>query len=79
MSFHGQCKLAEWYWDLKAAIFINSRQTHGVIFVLMTLHLSIKSVNDPLDAQLFYFIVRLLQSSTCFEQGRAHHQEVKLY
>jgi len=35
--------------------------------------------NDQLDAQLPYFIMRLLQSSTCFEQRRAHHQEVKLY
>ena len=33
-------------------------------------------VNDQLDAQFFYFIIRLLQSSTCFEQRRAHHQEV---
>ena len=24
-------------------------------------------VNDQLDAQLLYFIIRLLQSSTCFE------------
>ena len=36
-------------------------------------------INDQLDAQFFYFIIRLLQSSTCFEQRRAHHQEVKLY
>ena len=36
-------------------------------------------VNDQLDAQFFYFIICLLQSSTCFEQRRAHHQEVKLY
>ena len=36
-------------------------------------------VNDQLDAQLFYFIIRLLQSSTCFENRRPHHQEVKLY
>ena len=36
-------------------------------------------VNDQLDAQFFYCIIRLLQSSTCFEQRRAHHQEVKLY
>ena len=35
--------------------------------------------NDQLDAQFFYFIICLLQSSTCFEQRRAHHQEVKLY
>ena len=34
--------------------------------------------NDQLDAQFFYFIIRLLQSSTCFEQRRAHHQEVQL-
>jgi len=35
-------------------------------------------VNDQLYAQFFYFIIRLLQSSTCFEERRAHHQEVKL-
>ena len=35
--------------------------------------------NDQLDAHFLYFIIRLLQSSTCFEQRRAHHQEVKLY
>ena len=32
-----------------------------------------------IDAKLLYFIIRLLQSSTCFEQRCAHHQEVKLY
>ena len=37
------------------------------------------SVNDQLDAQFLYVIIRLLQSSTCFEQRRAHHQDVKLY
>ena len=37
--------------------------------------LSITLVNDRLDAQFFYFIIRLLQSSTCFEQRRAHRQE----
>ena len=47
--------------------------------VLLTVHLSITLVNDQLDAQFFYFIIRLLQSSTCLEQRRAHHQEVKLY
>jgi hypothetical protein len=30
---------------------------------------------DQLDAQFFY-IKPLFQSSTCFEQARAHHQEV---
>jgi len=32
-------------------------------------------VGDKLDAQFFY-IIRLFQSSTRFEQTRAHHQEV---
>ena len=32
-------------------------------------------VGDQLDAQFFY-IISLFQSSTCFEQTRAHHQEV---
>jgi len=43
--------------------------------VLLTLHLSIILVNNQLDIQLFYFIIRVLQSSTCFEQRRVHHQE----
>ena len=47
--------------------------------VLLTVHLSIILGNDQLDTQVLYFIIRLLQSSTCFEQRRAHHQEVKLY
>ena len=47
--------------------------------VSLTVHLSITLVNEQLDAQFFYFIIRLLQSSTCFEQRHAHHQEVKLY
>ena len=47
--------------------------------VLLTVHLSITLVNDQIDAKFFYFIIRLLQSSTCFEQRLAHHQEVKLY
>ena len=48
-------------------------------YVLLTVRLSISLVNDQLDAQFFYFIIHLLQSSTRFEQRRAHHQEVKLY
>ena len=47
--------------------------------ILLTMHLSITLVNDQLDAQLLYRIICLLQYSTCFEQCRAHHQEVKLY
>jgi len=33
-------------------------------------------VNDQLDAQFLYYIIRLLQFSTCFDQRCAHHQEV---
>ena len=47
--------------------------------VLLTVQLSTTLANDQLDAQFFYFILRLLQPSTCFEQRRAHHQEVTLY
>ena len=47
--------------------------------VLLSVQLSITLVNNQLDAQLLYFIIRLLQSSTCFEQRHVHHQEVKLY
>jgi hypothetical protein len=35
-------------------------------------------VNDQLDAR-FFFLTCLFQSSTCFEQPRAHHQENQLY
>jgi len=42
-------------------------------------HISIILANDKLNAQFVYFIIRLLQSSTCFEQRRSHHQEVKLH
>ena len=45
--------------------------------VLLSVHLSINLGNDQLDTRLTYFIIRLLQSSTCFEQRRAYHQEVK--
>ena len=47
--------------------------------VLLTVHINISLVDDQFEAQLFYFIIRLLPSSTCFEQRRAHHQEVKFY
>jgi hypothetical protein len=46
----------------------------GIFYVFVT-----TLVNNQLDAQFFYFIIRLLQSSTCFEQRRAYHEEVKLY
>jgi len=43
--------------------------------VSLTVHLSL--ANDQLDAQ--FFLLHLLQSSTCFEQCLAHPQDVKLY
>jgi hypothetical protein len=46
----------------------------GQVYVLFTVHLGIILVNNQLDAQ-FFFLIRLLQFSTCFEQHRAHHQE----
>ena len=80
-----------WYWRLFIKMWRETRQfvtfgQNGLRFawrpnfdVLLTVYLSITLVNDRLDAQSFYFIIRLLQSSTCLEQRRAHHQEVKLY
>jgi hypothetical protein len=35
-------------------------------------------INDQLDPQ-FFFLICLFQSSTCFGQPRAHHQENHLY
>jgi hypothetical protein len=49
-----------------------------MFYALLTVHLSLILVNDLLDAQFFFF-VRLFQSSTCFEQRCAHHQENQLY
>ena len=52
---------------------------HRNFAFLLTVHRSVNLVNDQLDAKFSYFIIYLLQSSTCFEQLRAHRQEVKLY
>jgi hypothetical protein len=56
-----------------------NKYTKECFNVLLTAHLTIALVNDQLEAHLLYFIIRSLQSSTCFEQHRAHHQEIKLY
>ena len=47
--------------------------------VLLPVHFSVTLVNNQRDAQLLYFIIRFLHFSTCFEQRRAQHQELKLY
>jgi len=58
--------------------FIEKIKVNRFFFnIFLTVHLSINVVNDQVEAQLFYFIIHLLQSSTCFEQRRAHHQEVR--
>jgi len=44
--------------------------------ILLNVHLSTTLVSDQPDAQFLYSIILLLQSSTCFEQRCAHHQEV---
>jgi len=53
--------------------------TFNLEYKIMNGVIDLTLVNDQLDTQFFYFIIRLLQSSTWFEQCRAHHQEVKLY
>ena len=62
-GFMGNCRSG---WRYSRGVF------NGKILINVTL------ANDQLDAQLLHFIIRLLQSSTCFEQRRSHHQEVKL-
>ena len=37
-------------------------------------NIELNLANDQLDAQFIYFIIRLLRSSTCFEQRHARHQ-----
>ena len=64
---------------------MNRRHDNAVYFVThiacsdvsLTVHLSIILANDQLDAQ--FFLIPLLQSSTCLEQHLAHLQGVKLY
>ena len=78
---------------LRASVFLNvarprwlvndvSKQPIGPIFkgqAKQEISSSMALANDQLDAQLIYFIIRLVQTSTCIEQRRAHRQEVILY
>jgi len=57
------------------AVTLNVVDTLSICEIFM--HLAL--VNNQLDTQFFYFIIRLLQYFTCFEQRGAHHQEVKMY
>jgi len=52
------------------------RETYSKFYILLTVHLDITLVGDQIDTQFFYFIIRLFQSPTCFEQRVAHPQEV---
>jgi len=57
-------------------------QREGYLKLCEVFHITtaqIHSGNDQLDTKLLYFIIRLLQSSTCFEERRAHYQEARLY
>ena len=58
-----------------------TRMTKKALFtnILLTVHLSVTIVHNQIDSQLLYFIIRLLYSSTCIEQRRAHQQQVKFY
>ena len=47
------------------------------LLCFVDLHPVTARVNDQIDVQLRYIIRLLLQSSTCFEQLCAHHQEVR--
>ena len=49
------------------------------VLIFSTTCLKYIITNEQFDAQSLYFIISILQSSTCFEKRRAHHQEVKLY
>jgi hypothetical protein len=72
------CQQPQYYQPYKTTKSLMSHRV-TLFYVLLTVHLSITSANDQLDTQFFYFIIHLLQSSTCFAQRRAHHQEVKFY
>ena len=64
--------------EIRNSVWFLSRFIYLLVYVSLTMHLSIILANDQLDAQI---IIHLLQSSTCtcFEQYLAHPQEVKLY
>ena len=62
-----------------ACLIWHLKDDHEITLDVMGSVFFFNLVNDQLDAQFFYFIIRLLESYTCFEQRRAHHQEVKLY
>ena len=64
-------------YDIEPQAYVSYRRRKVQIIVTKITPSSL--ANDQLDAPFLYFVIRLLQSSTCFEQRRAHHQEVKLY
>ena len=62
-------------------VYITDGLFHSIAFtifyILLTVHLDIPSGRwQTWRTVLLYTIIRLFQSSTCFEQTRAHHQEV---
>ena len=57
---------------------LNTRSSFPRSNIFLNVHLGITLINDQIYAQ-FLILIRLFQSSTCFEQHRTHHQETKLY
>ena len=70
--FFGHCCFASSLNIAVSAIALRNDNLFDSLDVLLTVHLGITLANDQLDAQLLYFIIRLLQSSTCFDHRRAH-------
>ena len=66
------CQLAkdDFFRKIFASYFSTNFSSQYIFFTL---------VNGQIDAQFFYFIIRLLQSSTCFQQRHVHHEDVKFY
>jgi hypothetical protein len=55
-------------WALQRKSYRRYARKFNLVYVLLTVHLSIILDNDQLDAHLiFYFTIHLLKSSTCFE------------
>jgi hypothetical protein len=62
-------------------VIINDDQQDATILdfgILLTVHLSIISVNVLLDAKILCSTIIWLQSLTCLEHCHAHHQEFSL-
>jgi hypothetical protein len=55
-------------------VSVHCMELKFLFYILFAVHLGTIPVNNQLDAQ-FFFLICLLQFSTCFGQHGAHHQE----